>query len=439
MNWWRAGKRPEDQAFDPEGRHGPEVETAAHKPGPILSLQRAVGNQAVQKLLSRSEGEPIVEGERQKLETAFGQDLSDVRIHRDQDAAELAAGAGANALTAGRDIYFAHGAYSSAPLAHEVSHVLQQSQATSSLPGEDAFLEHQADRASSAVMSGHPVEIAGVASVPLMQRQAAPGAPPPPMELLPSDSLTLDNFDVDKFALSGTQKQRLDEFAEGLKGMLASSRDSIVSIVGYADAPGTDPHNLALGQQRADAVRAYLIGKGIAGNQLHACSLGEGLPVVMSKGYEAKNRRVEINVVERKVFKPSLSLTPPAPMPAPPVAAPKPIDLTYHPKEHDPTPGEELQEKLRQVDKAVREAQAAEKSNPEISAADLAGRVLRNAAKKLGLPPWIQDEAESIGKALPAKGAQAVVDEIAGERGMDANTRNALKALVEALMRTKFK
>lgn len=452
MNWWRAGKRPQDQELEPERHQEAESQAAPQKEEPILSLQRSVGNRAVQKMLPHSGGEPIAEDERQKLESAYGQDLSDVRIHRDEEANELAASVGANAFTSGRDIYFSHGAYGAgSPLAHEVGHVVQQSHATSFLPGEDAFLEHQADRASSAVMSGHAAEITGVAAAPALQRQAAPGAKAAPatqaapetsspaVKLMPTSSLTLDNFDVDKFALSGDHKQKLDAFAQQLKSMLSGAPDSLITITGYADAPGTEPHNLALGQKRAEAVRAYLVAKGIPEGQLHAGSLGEGLPAVASKGYESKNRRVEINVVARSFFQPPAVSMQPAP--APVVAAPpaKMIDLRIHREDHDPTPSEELQERMRLVDKAVRDAQAAEKSNPGISAGDMAGRVLRNAAKKLGLPSWVQDRAESLGKDLPAKGANAVVDQIAGERGMDANTQNALKALVEALMQVKVK
>ena len=150
---------------------------------------------------------------------------------------------------------------------------------------------------------------------------------------------------------------------------------------------------------------------------MKASSRGEGSPVVASKGYEAKNRRVEIEVSEGRHFK--LPRMPPLPLLTPPTAAPlpppKPIDLTYHPEHHTPTPGEDLQERLRLADKAVREAQKEEQANHGISAADVAGRILRRAAKKLGLPKWAQDRAQSLGKKLPSMGARAVMDQLAGE------------------------
>ena len=440
MNWWR-NRRPQE-AIEPAANHTAETETSAAKPDPILAMQRTVGNRAVQRLLPRSEGEPIAEGERGPLESAFGQDLGEVRIHRDDEAADLAAAADANAFTVGRDIYFAAGAYGAPALAHEVTHIIQQSNAPSVLPGEDASLEQQAGAASAAFLARRPAELGAPGPAPALQRQPAPGTQPSSLRLLPSESLTLDSFDIDQSTLSGAHKLKLEQFARQLKAILAAAPDSLITIVGFADAPGTEPHNLELGQRRADAVRDRLVAAGIPGNQLHTASLGEASPVVDTKRYEAKNRRVEINVIERSLLKPSI-VTPapppaPAPAPAPPAEKPK-IDLNYHPKEQDPTPDEELQERMRLIDKAVQEAQEAEKARPGTSAADLAGRVLRDAARKLGLPKWVQDRAESLGKDLPSKGGQAIVDQIAGDKSLDTNTQSALKALVDALMRTKVK
>ncbi len=437
MNWWRS-RRPHDPAPEPAALRHPESETAAPRPDATLRLQRDLGNRAVQKLVPQSAGEPIAEDRRAELEGAFGAGLEDVRVHRDDEARDLAAGVGANAFATGRDIYFAPGAYTNEALAHEVTHVIQQSRSPSVVSGENAQLEEQANAASSSFLASRPVEISGASAAPALQRQPAPGTQGSALTLLPSDSVTLDGFDVDKADLSAAHKQKLDGFAKRLKAALASSPNSIVTIVGYADAPGSEPHNLALGQHRADAARDYLVSKGVSADQLHASSLGEALPVVATKGYEARNRRVEIDVIERTFFKSPPAAPPPAPATPQPAEKPK-IDLTFHPKEHEPDPSQEMQDRWRLVDQAVREAQEAEKRNAGTSVADATGRILRNAAKKLGLPEWLQDRAESIGKDLPSKGAQSAVDQIAGDRNMDANTKNALKALVDALMRLKVK
>ncbi len=443
MSWWRSGKRPEESVPEPRPQHRVENESLPpRKEDRILALQRSVGNQTVQKMMSQSGNEPIAERQQKELEAAFGADLSEVRIHRDQDAAELTADAEAKALTTGREIYFAPGAYGPATLAHEVSHVIQQAQASSRVRSEDAGLEREADVASSSIMSGGGAEIARSAAAPVIQRQVAPGAHPPSLRLLPTDSLTLDNFDIDKFILSSSHMQKLDEFAKRLKNTLASAPDTFVSIVGFADAPGTEPHNLALGRQRAEAVLLYLIPKGIPANVLNAASLGEQVPIVESKGYEAKNRRVEVYVHERAFLQPSISLTPSVPLQAPVPAPPKRIDLTYHPPIHMPTPEEEVEENIRRNEEIWKRAQeilAREKGKPGTSVADLFGRAAREITKKLGLPKWIQDRAASLAEDLPSKGAQAVFNQITEDKNLDASTKNAVKAVIDALMQTKVK
>lgn len=80
-----------------------------------------------------SGGAALDGGVRERLETGFGRDLSDVRVHTGAAAADLAADIGARAFTHGSDIYFGKGEYQpSSPagtevLAHEVAHTVQAS------------------------------------------------------------------------------------------------------------------------------------------------------------------------------------------------------------------------------------------------------------------------------------------------------------------------
>jgi outer membrane protein OmpA-like peptidoglycan-associated protein len=71
-----------------------------------------------------------------------------------------------------------------------------------------------------------------------------------------------------------------------------------VLVVGHTDAVGNDPSNDALGQQRADSMRAALIGRGIAPENVRAISRGKRtLAVPTADGVaEPRNRRVEILV-----------------------------------------------------------------------------------------------------------------------------------------------
>jgi hypothetical protein len=66
------------------------------------------------------------------MESRFGADFSNVRVHTDSDTAQMAKDLNAAAFTHGRDIYFAEGKYNPSMnsgqklLAHELTHVLQQ-------------------------------------------------------------------------------------------------------------------------------------------------------------------------------------------------------------------------------------------------------------------------------------------------------------------------
>ncbi len=69
-----------------------------------------------------------------------------------------------------------------------------------------------------------------------------------------------------------------------------------ITIEGHCDERGTREYNLALGQQRADAVVRFLVGQGLPANRMKAVSYGKEKPLVPSHDDAAwsKNRRAEI-------------------------------------------------------------------------------------------------------------------------------------------------
>jgi outer membrane protein OmpA-like peptidoglycan-associated protein len=431
MTWWRFSRRPE---VSPEPKaHASEMPISPWKQIPSPAASR-VGTSTTAK----TAGEPIHENERVQLESAFSQDFSDVRIHRDAEAAELSHQMEANAFTVGRHIYFARGAYSNLRLAHELAHVVQQSNAASAGAVEDPLLEQKAREAAGTAVSGGIPDISAAYAAPLMQRDAAPASRH--FKLLPSYSLVVDNFDIDKFDLSDPQKSKLQDLAKRAKSTLHSAPDTFITIVGFADHPGTKEHNLDLGDKRGKEVMSYLTELGIPADAMRAMSRGDDLQIVPSFGYEAKNRRVEVDVTARSFFTPPI-LTPPTPLtpPAPLPPVPRP-DLTYHPPM--PTPEEEAEENIRRSEEMWKQAQqilAHEKTKPGTSVADLLGRVGRELAKKLGLPKWAQDRAESLAQDLPAKGAEAVFDQLAGDKGLSSQEKNAVHAVIDALSKSKIK
>lgn len=134
---------------------------------------------------------------------------------------------------------------------------------------------------------------------PTVYAKTADGCPlpPPPPAAVPK-KLVLEgvNFDHDRAKLREDAFPILDKAAEGLKEW----GDVKVEINGYTDSRGSAKYNLRLSQARAEAVRTYLIGKGISADRLTAKGYGESNPVADNKTEEGRfhNRRVEL--VEQK-------------------------------------------------------------------------------------------------------------------------------------------
>jgi OmpA-OmpF porin, OOP family len=102
-------------------------------------------------------------------------------------------------------------------------------------------------------------------------------------------------FDFDKSTLKPEGKAKLDDLVSKMSGLNLE----VVIAVGHTDSVGTEAYNQALSVRRADAVKAYLVDKGIEKNRVYTEGKGEKQPVADNKTAEgrAKNRRVEIEVV----------------------------------------------------------------------------------------------------------------------------------------------
>lgn len=99
-------------------------------------------------------------------------------------------------------------------------------------------------------------------------------------------------FDFDQAIVKRTGHAELDKHAK----VLASDRYLRVRLEGHADERGTREYNLALGERRANAVRAYLVAQGASRSQIEVISYGEEKPANSghSESAWAQNRRVEI-------------------------------------------------------------------------------------------------------------------------------------------------
>lgn len=89
-------------------------------------------------------------------------------------------------------------------------------------------------------------------------------------------------------------RTRLEEVAD----VLLTTRERSIVIEGHTDSQGSESHNLALSQRRADAVRNSLVQRGYQADLIQARGMGEGQPIASNGRAEgrANNRRVEIIV-----------------------------------------------------------------------------------------------------------------------------------------------
>ena len=178
-----------DQKY--EGREPARSEdTQAGETGGMTVMQRAIQRRVQQRALQRKEGglvqagpdggpasaplgptgggAPLPAGVQQKMEGAFGQDFSDVRVHQDGNAQKV----GAEAYAQGSNIHFAPGKYDpnsaggQALLGHELTHVVQQRQgrvqtSAAQAINDDPALEAEADAMGAAAAHDEPAHVGG--------------------------------------------------------------------------------------------------------------------------------------------------------------------------------------------------------------------------------------------------------------------------------------
>ncbi|MCX7148705.1 MAG: OmpA family protein [Rhodocyclales bacterium] len=134
----------------------------------------------------------------------------------------------------------------------------------------------------------------------------APAAAPKPAAqkvTLAADAL----FDFNKATLRAEGQAKLNKLAADVKNI----KLEVIIAVGHADRFGTDAYNQKLSEKRAEAVKAYLVSKGIEPNRVYTEGKGKKQPITKAdqcKGPKSKktidclqpDRRVEIEVIGTK-------------------------------------------------------------------------------------------------------------------------------------------
>jgi OOP family OmpA-OmpF porin len=142
-----------------------------------------------------------------------------------------------------------------------------------------------------------PVPVAAPAPAPA----PAPIAAPAPAVVIAAPVATKVTyaadafFDFDKAVLKPEGKAKLDDLVGKVKGISLE----VIIAVGHTDSVGKDAYNQKLSVARSEAVKSYLVSKGIEKNRVYTEGKGEKQPVADNKTSEgrSKNRRVEIEVV----------------------------------------------------------------------------------------------------------------------------------------------
>jgi OOP family OmpA-OmpF porin len=126
---------------------------------------------------------------------------------------------------------------------------------------------------------------------------AAPApAPVPPAVAASKVTFAADAFfDFDKYVLKPEGRAKLDDLVSKIKDVNLE----VIIAVGHTDSIGTVAYNQKLSVRRAEAVKAYLVSKGIEKNRVYTEGKGKSQPIADNRTAEgrAKNRRVEIEVV----------------------------------------------------------------------------------------------------------------------------------------------
>ena len=144
-------------------------------------------------------------------------------------------------------------------------------------------------------------KVAAAPAPPEPQRAAYTPEPRPAIEKVTMDADAL--FDFDKSDIKPNGKKALDEVVRKLN--LEGAELGLIVSTGHTDSVGGTEYNKDLSLRRAQAVKSYLVSKGVDGDRIDTAGKGERQPSAdnTTAAGRTENRRVEIEVTSTRTTK----------------------------------------------------------------------------------------------------------------------------------------
>jgi len=125
------------------------------------------------------------------------------------------------------------------------------------------------------------------------------GENPDPRDVARALSLQVINFELDKAIIPDVNKPYLDRAAK----IITEVPNMELMIIGHTDSQASNAYNMDLSQQRANAVKDYLVSKGVDASKLSTKGMGETDPVATNATEQGRfrNRRIEFTVYDESM------------------------------------------------------------------------------------------------------------------------------------------
>ncbi len=264
------------------------------KTSPVQAKQDGTSTTASSGVSSKIEnssgkGNPLPQRTLQEMNSSFGVDFSGVKIHNNAEAINMNKELQAQAFTHGSDIYFNEGKYNPENsegkflLAHELTHVVQQSAAKNDKNVVRRKPVSEAEE--SAFAFSHPGEITRVGTLRT--------------DAIPDNEFMLWNYLVGSAELRQSHKNLLlSDVIPRWKKQLALRPELMVNILGSASSTGQQKSNDALALKRSEVLKNFLANNGVPDDRVINSGVGTTQPLAPEDTAEnmSRNRRVEMSL-----------------------------------------------------------------------------------------------------------------------------------------------